>query len=135
MPQLSMNVTTTFHGTVVNDIAVAKAAGYGGIELQSPKLYRYLDAGYSPESLLPHLEGLQVTGLGAVAGGHGDVVLHLPREVGRQRGCIARFRRYGCLRPRCSSAARPEKSASAISVEMLRIASIGTCSPSTARRS
>jgi len=61
-----MNVTTTFYGNVVNDIAVAKAAGYGGIELQSPKLYRYLDAGYSAESLLPHLEGLEVTGLGAV---------------------------------------------------------------------
>ena len=66
MTKLSMNVTTTFYGNVVNDIAVAKAAGYGGIELQSPKLYRYLKAGYSAESLLPHLEGLEVTGLGAV---------------------------------------------------------------------
>jgi len=66
MTKLSMNVTTTFYGNVVNDIAVAKAAGYGGIELQSPKLYRYLDAGYSAESLLPLLEDLEVTGLGAV---------------------------------------------------------------------
>lgn len=66
MSKISMNVTTTFYGNVVNDIAVAKAAGYGGIELQSPKLYRYLDAGYSAESLLPPLEGLEVTGLGAV---------------------------------------------------------------------
>jgi sugar phosphate isomerase/epimerase len=66
MTRLSMNVTTTFHGNVVNDIAVAKAAGYGGIELQSPKLYRYLDAGYSAESLPPLLQGLEVTGLGAV---------------------------------------------------------------------
>ncbi|MFH8251882.1 sugar phosphate isomerase/epimerase family protein [Microbacterium sp. B2969] len=65
-PKLSMNVTTTFYGNVVNDIAVAKAAGYGGIELQSPKLYRYLNAGYSAESLLPLLDGLEVTGLGAV---------------------------------------------------------------------
>lgn len=61
-----MNVTTTFHGNVVNDIAVAKAAGFGGIELQSPKLYRYLDAGYAVESLPPLLEGLEVTGMGAV---------------------------------------------------------------------
>ncbi|KAB1659655.1 sugar phosphate isomerase/epimerase [Pseudoclavibacter chungangensis] len=61
-----MNVTTTFHGNVRNDIAVAKAAGYGGIELQSPKLYRYLDAGFTAESLLPELEGIEVTGLGAV---------------------------------------------------------------------
>jgi sugar phosphate isomerase/epimerase len=66
MTKLSMNVTTTFYGNVVNDIAVAKAAGYGGIELQSPKLYRYLDAGYSAESLLPLLEDLEVTGIGAV---------------------------------------------------------------------
>lgn len=61
-----MNVTTTFYGNVVNDIAVAKAAGYAGIELQSPKLYRYLDAGYAVETLPPLLEGLEVTGLGAV---------------------------------------------------------------------
>ncbi|WP_245556862.1 sugar phosphate isomerase/epimerase family protein [Gryllotalpicola ginsengisoli] len=61
-----MNVTTTFYGNVVNDIAVAKAAGFGGIELQSPKLYRYLDAGFPAESLPPLLEGLTVTGLGAV---------------------------------------------------------------------
>ncbi|WP_238986077.1 sugar phosphate isomerase/epimerase family protein [Kocuria sp. SM24M-10] len=66
MTKLSMNVTTTFYGNVVNDIAVAKAAGFGGIELQSPKLYRYLDAGYPVESLLPPLEGIEVTGLGAV---------------------------------------------------------------------
>ncbi|MGO3886402.1 MAG: sugar phosphate isomerase/epimerase family protein [Mycetocola sp.] len=66
MSKLSMNVTTTFHGNVVSDIAMAKAAGFGGIELQSPKLYRYLDAGFSAESLLPLLDGLEVTGLGAV---------------------------------------------------------------------
>lgn len=66
MTKLSMNVTTTFYGNVVNDIAVAKAAGFSGIELQSPKLYRYLDAGYPVESLLPLLEGIEVTGLGAV---------------------------------------------------------------------
>ncbi|MCE7481215.1 sugar phosphate isomerase/epimerase [Microbacterium profundi] len=66
MSKLSMNVTTTFYGNVVNDIAVAKAAGYAGIELQSPKLYRYLDAGYAVETLPPLLEGLEVTGLGAV---------------------------------------------------------------------
>ncbi|MDR1187875.1 MAG: sugar phosphate isomerase/epimerase [Bifidobacteriaceae bacterium] len=64
--KISMNVTTTFHGNVVNDIAVAKAAGYGGIELQSPKLYRYLDAGFPADSLPALLDGLTVTGLGAV---------------------------------------------------------------------
>jgi sugar phosphate isomerase/epimerase len=64
--KLSMNVTTTFHGNIVHDIRIAKEAGFGGIELQTPKLSRYLDAGFSAESLLPHLGGLTVTGVGAV---------------------------------------------------------------------
>lgn len=66
MPKLSMNVTTTFHGNIVNDIRIAREAGFTGVELQTPKLTRYLDAGFSAESLLPHLEGLTVTGVGAV---------------------------------------------------------------------
>lgn len=66
MPKISMNVTTTFYGNVVNDIKVAKEAGFGGIELQSPKLYRYLDAGYSVNTLPTLLDGLEVTGIGAV---------------------------------------------------------------------
>ena len=48
--KLSMNVTSTFHGTALNDITVAKDVGFEGIELQSPKLWRYLDAGYTPAS-------------------------------------------------------------------------------------
>ncbi|MCM3689113.1 sugar phosphate isomerase/epimerase family protein [Kocuria rosea] len=85
MTKLSMNVTTTFYGNVVNDIAVAKAAGYGGIELQSPKLYRYLDAGYSAESLLPLLEDLEVTGIGAV--------LDLERQGAARDGFLAEVTR------------------------------------------
>lgn len=64
--KLSMNVTTTFYGNVVNDIKVAKEAGYDGVELQSPKLYRYLDQGFSAESVKPMLEGIEVSGIGAV---------------------------------------------------------------------
>ena len=64
--KLSMNVTSTFYGTAVNDIEIAKAVGFDGIELQSPKLYRYLDAGYEPETLLPHLQGIEVSGIGAL---------------------------------------------------------------------
>ena len=64
--KLSMNVTSTFHGTALNDITVAKDVGFEGIELQSPKLWRYLDAGFTPESLLPHLEGIEVSGIGAL---------------------------------------------------------------------
>lgn len=66
MTKISMNVTTTFFGNVLTDIRLAKEAGFDGIELQSPKLYRYLDAGYSVESLVPELDGIAVSGLGAV---------------------------------------------------------------------
>lgn len=76
-----MNVTTTFYGNVVSDIAVAKAAGYTGIELQSPKLYRYLDAGYAVQTLPPLLEGLEVTGIGAV--------LDLERQGDARSGFLA----------------------------------------------
>lgn len=65
MRKLSMNVTTTFHGNIVSDIRIAKEAGFAGIELQTPKLARYLDAGFTAESLLPHLDGITVTGVGA----------------------------------------------------------------------
>lgn len=65
-PKISMNVTTTFFGNVVQDVRLAKEAGYTGIELQSPKLYRYLDAGYDVRTLPELLDGLTVTGLGAV---------------------------------------------------------------------
>ncbi|AMM19519.1 xylose isomerase [Frondihabitans sp. PAMC 28766] len=84
-PKISMNVTTTFHGNVVTDIQYAKAAGFGGIELQSPKLYRYLDAGYAVESLPPLLEGLEVTGLGAI--------LDLERQGAAREGYLAEVRR------------------------------------------
>ncbi|MEZ0164500.1 sugar phosphate isomerase/epimerase family protein [Kineococcus sp. LSe6-4] len=65
-PKISMNVTTTFFGNVVQDVRLAKEAGYTGIELQSPKLYRYLDAGFDVHTLPELLDGLEVTGLGAV---------------------------------------------------------------------
>ncbi|MGO1591287.1 MAG: sugar phosphate isomerase/epimerase family protein [Ancrocorticia sp.] len=64
--KLSMNVTSTFFGNVVNDIKIAKEAGFAGIELQNPKLDRYLSAGFSPESVIPLLEGIEVSGFGAL---------------------------------------------------------------------
>lgn len=66
MNKVGMNVTTTMHSNLVNDIKIAKEAGYGGIEIQHQKLYRYLDAGFTVESLLPLLGDLKVTGLGAL---------------------------------------------------------------------
>lgn len=64
--KLSMNVTSTFHGTVANDIEIAKAAGFTGIELQNPKLDRYLAAGLPAESVVPMLSGIEVSGIGAL---------------------------------------------------------------------
>jgi len=61
-----MNVTATMHGTAVNDIQVAKEAGFGGIELRHEKLYRYLDLGLTIDSLGPFLDGLKVVGMGAL---------------------------------------------------------------------
>lgn len=61
-----MNVTATMHGTVVNDIKIAKEAGFEGIELRHEKLYRYLDLGLSIDNLIPLLDGMQVIGMGAL---------------------------------------------------------------------
>ena len=62
--KLSMNVTSTFFGNVVNDIKVAKEVGFDGIELQNPKMDRYLEAGYTAESVVPMLEGIEVSAFG-----------------------------------------------------------------------
>lgn len=64
--KLSMNVTSTFHGNVANDIEIAKAAGFTGIELQNPKLDRYLATGLPAESVVPMLSGIEVSGIGAL---------------------------------------------------------------------
>lgn len=68
MAKLSMNVTTTFYGNVRDDVRFAKEAEFDGIELQSPKLYRFLDQGYTPQDVLEILDGLPVSGLGAIQG-------------------------------------------------------------------
>jgi sugar phosphate isomerase/epimerase len=65
-PKIGMNVTTTFYGNVINDIKVAGEAGFTGIELQSPKFYRYLDVGLSASYIRDFLGGLAVTGIGAI---------------------------------------------------------------------
>jgi sugar phosphate isomerase/epimerase len=59
-----MNASTTMLGTVVNDIQVAKEAGFEGIELLHEKLYRYLDSGFSADNLSPFLDGIKVVGMG-----------------------------------------------------------------------
>ena len=61
-----MNSTSAFHGSTMNDIAVAKRTGFDAVELQTPKLFRFLDAGYRAEDLVPLLEGFPVSGVGAI---------------------------------------------------------------------
>ncbi len=64
--KISMNSTAAFHGTTLRDIAVAKATGFDAVELQSPKLLRFLDAGYTGHDLLESLDGFPVSGVGAI---------------------------------------------------------------------
>jgi sugar phosphate isomerase/epimerase len=64
--KISMNSTASFHGTTIRDIAVAKAANFDAVELQTPKLFRFLDAGYTAKDLLPLLDGFPVSGVGAI---------------------------------------------------------------------
>lgn len=61
----AMHTATTMHSNIINDIKAAREAGFDGIELQNPKLFRFLEH-MEPESLLPLLGDLQVTGIGAV---------------------------------------------------------------------
>lgn len=50
----------------MRDIAAAKAAGCDAVELQTPKLFRFLDAGYSGHDLVPLLDGFPASGVGAI---------------------------------------------------------------------
>ena len=64
--KISMNSTAAFHGTTLRDIAVARATGFDAVELQTPKLFRFLDAGFTGRDLLPALDGFPVSGVGAI---------------------------------------------------------------------
>lgn len=66
MALISMNQTVIMYGNVRTDIRLAKEAGYDGIDLQTPKLYRYLDKGFTAKSLLPLLDGLAVSDIGSI---------------------------------------------------------------------
>jgi sugar phosphate isomerase/epimerase len=64
--KLSMNTTVTMHSNVINDIRVAKQAGFDGIELQDPHLYRYLDLGLPADRLIKELKGIEVSAIGCL---------------------------------------------------------------------
>ena len=85
MARLSMNVTTAFHGNVVTDISIAKAAGFDGVELQTPKLTRFLDAGFTASDIADRLDGFPVSALGAVLDieRRGDARQYFLAEVAR----------------------------------------------------
>ena len=63
---LGYHSTISMHCNLLTDIRIAKETGYDGIEIMGMKLDRYLEQGFSPESLLPHLDGLARVGLGYV---------------------------------------------------------------------
>jgi sugar phosphate isomerase/epimerase len=56
---LGLHTGSILYTNVMTDIRIARDAGYDAIEITIPKLVRYLDAGYQPESLLPALGSLQ----------------------------------------------------------------------------
>jgi len=63
---IALNETVTMHCNLVTDIRIARETGYGGIEVMSSKLFRYLDSGMSLGSLLPLFEEVQPVGIGYV---------------------------------------------------------------------
>lgn len=64
--KISMDTTVPNFSNVITDIRIAKAAGYGGIELQDPHLYRYLDLGLPVSRLKEELEGIKVSSVGCL---------------------------------------------------------------------
>jgi len=64
--QITLNSTALMHSNIINDIAVAKAAGFDAIEPIHTKLYRYLENGGTAEKLNKVLDGFPVVGIGAL---------------------------------------------------------------------
>jgi len=58
---LGLHTGTILHTNLMTDIRVARETGYEAIELYTPKLLRYLDAGYEPAEILTSLGDLRVT--------------------------------------------------------------------------
>lgn len=63
---LGLHSLSMMHTNVVTDIQIIKSAGYDAIDIWTPKLERYLDAGHRAEELVPALGGLQVNNLAAL---------------------------------------------------------------------
>jgi sugar phosphate isomerase/epimerase len=63
---ISLHSVSMMYSNTITDIGVTRAAGYDGIELFLPKVFRYLDVGYSVDDLSAALGPLQVTMLDAL---------------------------------------------------------------------
>jgi len=63
---LAHNSSVTMHCNLLTDIRIARETGYDGMEIWGSKLYRYLDQGFSIESVREHLGDLRVVGVGYV---------------------------------------------------------------------
>ena len=63
---IAHNGTCTMYCNVLTDIRIAKETGCDGIEIIGAKLYRYLEQGYTIESVLKVLDGFPVVAIGYV---------------------------------------------------------------------
>lgn len=64
--QIVLNSTATMHCNVLTDIAIARRAGFDGIEIIHQKLYRFLDEGGKISDLQKALGDFPVVGVGAL---------------------------------------------------------------------
>jgi len=62
--KVSLNSYATYHGNLMNDIRVAREAGFEGIEPQNPKLRRYAESGMDWAIAREALKGLELVGIG-----------------------------------------------------------------------
>jgi sugar phosphate isomerase/epimerase len=60
---IALQSLVTMHGNLLTDFRIAKETGHAGIEINGPKLKRYLAQGYSLESLLPLLKEVPAVGM------------------------------------------------------------------------
>ncbi len=60
---IALQSLVTMYGNLLTDIRIAKETGHAGIEINGPKLKRYLAHGYTLESLLPLLKDVPPVGM------------------------------------------------------------------------
>jgi sugar phosphate isomerase/epimerase len=60
---IALQSLVTMYGNLLTDIRIAKETGHAGIEINGPKLQRYLAQGYSLESLIPLMKEVPPVGI------------------------------------------------------------------------